>query len=171
MRAISGSTSASRPVASRSWKARRAWPSVSILVSSSRTRSRLTACGFGGEAADGGGGAGVELEAEAGGEADAADHAEVVFFEAGVGLADGAHDAGVEVGQAADKINHSGVPRPRHVFVVVTRVGSLIHHPSKHFVRVKQQPVDGEVAALDVLLGAGGVADRIGMTAIRISAV
>ena len=40
---ISGRTCTRRSVSSSSSKARRAWPSVSILVSSSRMRSRLTA--------------------------------------------------------------------------------------------------------------------------------
>jgi hypothetical protein len=37
---------------------------------------------------------GVDLELEAGGETDGAQHAQVIFFEAAVGRADGADDAG-----------------------------------------------------------------------------
>jgi hypothetical protein len=57
--------------------------------------------GFGCETAHGGGCDGFDLEAEAGGEADGAQDAQVVLFKALLGLANGANDSGVEVGEAA----------------------------------------------------------------------
>lgn len=115
--------------------------------------------GFGGEAAHGGSCAGLELETEAGGEADAAKHAEMVLLETGVGLADGAHDAQVEVGKAAHVVDYGEAEE-----VGIRQVASGVWG-------VKQKTVDGEIAALDILFGAGGVAHRIGMTAIGICAV
>jgi hypothetical protein len=108
MRAISGSTSASRPVSSSNSKARRARPSVSILVSSSRTRSRLTD-GSAAEAADGLHGGGVEFKAEARGKAHGAQHAQVVFFKALAGRADGADEMPLQVAAAADVVEQLAV--------------------------------------------------------------
>ena len=57
-----------------------------------------------GERVDGGEGGGVDLEVEAGGEADGPEHAEVVFGEAGDGVADGTDEAGGEVGATVDEV-------------------------------------------------------------------
>ena len=62
--------------------------------------------GFGCETVDGGGRHGIDLEVEAGGEANGAEHSKMIFFKALGGLADGANETGVEVGQALDVINH-----------------------------------------------------------------
>jgi hypothetical protein len=61
--------------------------------------------GFGSQAAHGGSRCGVQLEAEAGSEAHGAQHAQMVFFKAQFGLADGANDAGFEVGQSAHVVD------------------------------------------------------------------
>ncbi len=54
---------------------------------------------------DGRHGCGLDLKAEARGEPNGAEHPQMVFFEALVGVADGPDDAGVEVGQAVDVID------------------------------------------------------------------
>jgi hypothetical protein len=64
--------------------------------------------GFWGESLDGRGGGGVDIELEAGSEADAAQHAEVVFFKAEFGAADGADDASIEIGDAVDVVDDGG---------------------------------------------------------------
>jgi hypothetical protein len=56
--------------------------------------------------ADGIEGRGLDCEPQAGGEAHGAQQAQVVFAEAGVGIADGADQAGVEIGAAPDVIQH-----------------------------------------------------------------
>ena len=71
----------------------------------------------------------VQLEAELRGEAHGAHHPHGVFAEADVRVADGAQDAALEVLQPADVVDH------------VERLD------------VVKEPVDGEVAALGVLLG------------------
>ena len=148
MRATSGSTSRSRPVSSSSSKARRAWPSVSILVSSSRTRSRLTCVNARRQRADGREGFRLDAVAEARGEAHGAQHAQLVFVEAALGIADGADDAGLEIVAAADVVEDA---------IAVQRI--------------QQQAVDGEVAALDVLLRALWCSDLVGMAAVGVGAV
>ena len=54
------------------------------------------ACNMRGERPDGGEGGLVDFEVETGGEADGAEHAQVVFFEAERWVADGAEDAGFD---------------------------------------------------------------------------
>jgi hypothetical protein len=63
--------------------------------------------GFVGETADGGGCGGVDLKAEPRGKANGAQHAQVIFFKALAGLADGADDTGSEIGQAVDVVDQS----------------------------------------------------------------
>jgi hypothetical protein len=58
------------------------------------------------QSSHGGSRCGVQLEAEAGSEAHGAQHAQVVFFKAQLGLADSANDAGIDVSQAAHVIDH-----------------------------------------------------------------
>ena len=93
------------------------------------------------------------MEAEAGGEANGAGEAEVVFGKAEGGVADGAEDAGVEVGQAADVVEDGG------------------GEGGGGGQGVEKEAVDGEVAALDVFLGAEGVLDGVGAAAVRVCAV
>ena len=61
----------------------------------------------GGELAHGGESGGFDLESEAGGEADGAKQAKLVFFEALFGSADGANDAGIEIVEAADVVEQT----------------------------------------------------------------
>ncbi len=117
------------------------------------------------ELADRGVSGGVEGKAEAGGEADGAEEAELVFFEAAGGRADGAEDSGVEVGEAA--------------YVVEEPSAECFAHGGRWPIggkngqdrRIKQKPVDGEVAALGVFLGACGVADFVRAAAVGVGAV
>ena len=98
--------------------------------------------------------------AEAGGEADGAEQAELVFVEAAMGIADGADDAGIEIGQAADVIEESCADGGRL---------QILDGPK--LCGIEQQAVDGEVAALDVFGGIGGVANLVGMAAVGVDAV
>ena len=100
------------------------------------------------QALDGGEGFRLDGVAEARGEAHRAQHAQLVLGEAALRIADGADDAGLQVVAAADKIEHA---------IVVQRV--------------HQQAVDGEVAALHVLLRVFGVADAVGMASVGVGAV
>ena len=61
-----------------------------------------------GGVADGGHGARLDLEVEARGEADGAQHAQLVFGEAQGGVADGAEDPGGEIVAAADEVEGGG---------------------------------------------------------------
>src|SRR5208283_475181 len=87
-----------------------------------------------GVAADGGGGCGVDLEVEAGGEADGAQHSQLVLDEAQSGVADSANDAGGEVFSSIDKVERGG----SWVACGVVCDG------------VEEHSVDGEVAAEDI---------------------
>ena len=60
------------------------------------------------ERADGGESGGFDLEPEARGKAHGAQQAQLVFFEALLGVADGADDAGIEIGEAADVVEYGG---------------------------------------------------------------
>src|SRR5581483_919434 len=90
---------------------------------------------------------GLDGVAEAGRKAHGAHHAQLVFGEAAVRRADGADDAGAQVGAPADIVQHF--------------LGNGI----------EQQAVDGEVAALHVFARIGGVGDFVGMPAVGIQAV
>jgi len=107
---------------------------------------------LGGVAANGGGGGGVDLEVEARGEADGAQHSQLVFGEAQVGVADGADDAGGEVFAAVNEVERGG--------------GGV-----SRCERVEEHSVDGEVAAEDVFAGIGGVTHGIRPSAVGVSAV
>ncbi len=96
------------------------------------------------------GGFGGDGEFEAGGEADGAEHAEVVFGEAGFGVADGAEGFGVDVALAADEI----------VELACAGVGE----------GVEEEAVAGEIAAVGVFMGVGE-ADGGGVAAIGVGAV
>jgi hypothetical protein len=100
---------------------------------------------FRGELADSGKSGGLDGISEAGGEADGADHAQLVFAEAERGLADGADEAGAEIVAATDEVeNFAGA-------------------------RIEEQGVDGEVAAADVFFGGAGEDDVVGMPAVGIA--
>ena len=99
--------------------------------------------GFGAEGSPGGG---FDAPLADGGKADGAQEAEAVFAEAAEGVADGAQEAGAEVVETAD--------------VVDDLLGD----------GVVEEGVDGEVAALGVVLG-GGVGDGGGVAAILVAAV
>lgn len=96
-----------------------------------------------GVGSEGGEGLGFDGEVEGGGETDGAEEAEGVFFEAGVGVADGAEGAGVEVCEALD--------------VVDDFAGG----------GVLEEAVDGEVAALGVFFW-GGVGDSVGSASVLV---
>ena len=96
---------------------------------------------------DGGEGRRLDGVIKARGKSHGANHAQLVFAEAHVGLADGADDARADVLAAADEIEHlAGF-------------------------RVEHQAVDGEVAAADVFLGRSGIFHAIGMAAVGIADV
>ena len=95
----------------------------------------------------------LDFEAEAGGEAHTTQHAQMVFFKAQLGAADGANDAGIEI---------------RYAAYIVDDGRAEIAGAAQ---RVEEQAVDGEVAALHVFLGSVGVANRIGMAAVGICAI
>ena len=87
--------------------------------------------------------------------------------------ADGADDAGFEVGDAADVVDESRfADGPWKV-----SFGSSESRPGKLWLsfgtilRIEQEAVDGEVAAPDVFFGADGVADGVGMAAVGVGAV
>ena len=69
-------------------------------------------------------GCGIDLEIEARGKTHGAQHAQFVFGKAAFGIADGAHDSGLQIVAAADKIQNF--------------VGCRIEHHA----------IDGEIAAL-----------------------
>ena len=75
-------------------------------------------------------------------------HAQLVFLEAALCIADCAHDPGLQIVAAADKIQHA---------VAVQRI--------------HEQAVDGEVAALHVLLRILRIAHLVGMPAVGVGAV
>ena len=102
---------------------------------------------FGSEDLDGVECGGIDLVIEARGETHGAQHAEFVFFETAVGIADGADDSFFQVVLAADEIENL--------------VGGGIQHHA----------VDGEVAALRVFAGIFGEADFVGMAAIGVAEV
>src|SRR5260370_7551930 len=83
---------------------------------------------FGDMAADGAKSLGFDSESEARGEPHGAHHAELIFLETAIGFADGANDLRVEVSLSADEVEH---------------FAAVVAH---------QQTVDGEVAALHILL-------------------
>ncbi len=116
-----------------------------------------------GESADGGECCRFDLEAEARGEADGAQQAQLVFFKAAIGLADGADDAGIEIGETADVVDHGRAQRRRSAKVSLQRAACTQW--------IEEQAVDGEVAALDVFVGAERVADLVGMAAVGVGAV
>ena len=91
-----------------------------------------------GELADGAFGFRFDGEVETGGEADGAEHAQLVFFKAAMGLADGADDAVAEIVFAADVVEDGG-----------GEIAGLAMEDG-----VEHHAVDGEVAAEDVFLGA-----------------
>ena len=113
----------------------------------------------GSQGAHGRGGLRFEHEAEPRREAHRAQQAKLVFFKAPAGFADGADDAGIEIRQPAHVIQKSCA----HGETVVARV----REPG----RIKQQSVDGEVAALHVVARRRGVADLVGVAAIGVHAV
>src|SRR5580704_7256265 len=84
---ISGRTSLSKPLSSRRKNARRAGPSVSMRVNSSRTRWR-------------------DRVFEACGKAHCSQHAQLVFAEALLRLSDGADDPSFQVLASGHKIQH-----------------------------------------------------------------
>ena len=84
---------------------------------------------FAGVFADGGKSCGFDGVAKARGEADGAQHAELVFGEAARRLADGADGFGGKIGAAADEVED---------------FASVVTH---------QQAVDGEIAALNIFFG------------------
>ncbi len=92
-------------------------------------------------------GDGVDGEAEPGGEAHSAQQAQVIFAEAGVGVADGAHHSASQVGLALHKIEYAS--------------GVGIEH----------QTVDGEVAAQDIFARIAFEADMFGMAAVQVIVV
>src|SRR5260370_24014591 len=97
--------------------------------------------------ADRGESLGLNGVAEASCEADWAQQAQLVLGESLMRLADGADHSALEVFASADEVQH-------------LRGG-----------RIEQQPVDGEIASLDVEASLGAKANLVGMTAVRISAV
>ncbi len=142
-----------------------------------------------------------QLKSEAGRKAHRAQQAQLVFFKAPVGIADGAQHARIEVGQAADIVDDgitqlrappkrvilseagralrargiSGlrlwVPHSCDVFVFVARVG---RHNSRLFQqshRIEQQSVDREIAPLHILLSSLGVSNLIRMPPVQIDAI
>ena len=104
----------------------------------------------GGVAKDGGTGGGFEGEVETGGETHSTQHAEVVFAEAGFGVADGAEGLGLDINLAPDE--------------VVELAGAIIGEG------VEEEAVAGEVAAKGVLFG-GREVDRVGVAAVSVGAV
>jgi len=97
--------------------------------------------------ADSGEGFRFDNVAEARGEADGAEHAELVFGETPGRLADGADDSCGEIGTAADEVEDFA--------------GVVAH----------EEAVDGEIAALDVFFGCFGIDDLIGMPAVGVAEV
>ena len=99
----------------------------------------------------GGHGRGFDLEAEPGGEADAAQHAQLVLGEAEIGGADGAEKAAGEVGASANKVEHP--------FVQVGHEG------------IEQHAVDGEVAARYIFAGVERETHGVRAAAVQVGAV
>ena len=92
-------------------------------------------------------GVGLDGVGKTSGEADGAEHTELVFGETDRWITDGADEAGVEIGATVD---------------VVEDFAGIVAH---------EQAVDGEVATGDVFLGGGGVYDGIGVAAVGIANV
>ena len=110
--------------------------------------------------ADGGGGFRVEGVAEARGEADGAEHAELVLGEAEDGVADGADEAGGEVFAAVDIVEEGGLEG----FGGDGLLGGELE-------RIENHAVDGEVAAEDVLFWAVREGDFRWVAAIEVGSV
>jgi hypothetical protein len=96
--------------------------------------------------------AGFNVEVETSGETNGAEGAEVVFFEPLVGIADGADDALVDVGQAVDVVDD----------VIARAVGGEGG--------VEEEGVDGEVSSLGVVLGVRE-GDVVGPTSIGVGPI
>ena len=120
----------------------------------------------GGMALDGAGGAGLDREVETSGEADGAEHAQLVFGEAEVGVADGADEVVGEVGLAVDEIEEGGVHRGLDLFAFGVELSVELEADG-----VEKHAVDREVAAVDVVGGGGGEADGVGAAAVGVGAV
>ncbi len=97
------------------------------------------------QAANGGEGGELNGEAESCRETDGAKHAEFVFLEAEFRVADGADEARIEIGAAADQIDHLA--------------GARIH----------QQSVDREIAAANVVGRRMRIDHAIGMAAVGVA--
>ena len=97
------------------------------------------------ESLDGGKSLGLNFVAQAGCKTDCAQHAQFVFGESLLRIADGAND-------------------------VVFQVGLTMNVVEDLFLDgIEQQPVDGEVAPLDIFLGRLGKAHLIGMPSVGIA--
>ena len=86
----------------------------------------------------------IERKVEAGSEADRAQHAQAILVEAKRGVADGANDADVEVGETSNLIDHRFAESCR---VPDLRIETLFTHVCEG---IKQQTVYGEIAALHI---------------------
>ena len=109
----------------------------------------------------------LNSEAEARGKANGTEQAKLIFLKPPHRIADGAQNAGVEIGQAADMIDDCVAQR--------LWIGAdLLQRPTPTqwaAQGIEQEAVDGEVAALDVFGGVEGVADLVGMAAIGVRTV
>src|SRR5204863_2608904 len=88
-----------------------------------------------------------DFKTESRGEADGAEQAKFVFFETPVRIADRANNSRVQVGASADEIEN---------------LQRIVTH---------QEPVDGEVAALDVLFGRFSVNHGVRAASVRVAAI
>ena len=114
-----------------------------------------------GERANGALGFRLQIEAEPCREPNRTQHAQMVLCKAQFRTPDGAHHARIEISEAADAIDHCEAEKFRITNTLVQKAA-----PTQWAQRVEQQPVNREIAALHVLLGAHGVTHRIGMAAI-----
>ncbi len=81
-----------------------------------------------------------------------AEHAKFIFGKAAFGIADGAHDSGLQIVAASDEIQNP--------------VGGCIEHQG-----IEHHAIDGEIAALHVFARVFAEANFVGMTAIGVAYV
>ncbi len=85
------------------------------------------------------------------------------------GIADGAEDAGFQIGEAAYVVDD------RRAQFVICGIPSLRSENwgtrTRNGLYIQKKAVDGEVAALDVFFGAQGVANGVGMATVGVRSI
>jgi hypothetical protein len=106
------------------------------------------------------------LESETSREAHRAQHAQAVFFQSLFRAANGANDAGIEIGEAANIVQNR-IAKGFRIADALSQKAAAAHWAQG----IEQETVDGEVAALHVFFGGVRIAHSVGMAAVCIGQV